>query len=254
MPPKPDPTLHTLIHFLDRFAYRNAKTKPTGARGISMMQPLAGTSRTELLVNSRDGARTKAPLNTEMFWKKRAEDVAADEVFFHTYFNQSNRKKSRKDRKPQRDEDGSDADVAGEDEIWKALVDSRPELDPAGSADDEDMEMDDYDSAEELQDGPDAEDDLVDGRDGEMSSMGSDVDMDAFESDDDALIDSDDDVPVELEDPIQQANSKSSVADALGDSAAVTGKTAGKRRKTLKSLPAFASAEDYAQLVADDED
>ena len=45
MAAKPDPTLHTLMHFLDRFVYRNPKSKTGTTHGSSIMQPLAGTSR-----------------------------------------------------------------------------------------------------------------------------------------------------------------------------------------------------------------
>ncbi|KAI4086360.1 MAG: hypothetical protein L6R37_008421 [Teloschistes peruensis] len=40
MPPKTDLSSHTLIHFLDRFVYRNPKST-TAARGASIMQPIS---------------------------------------------------------------------------------------------------------------------------------------------------------------------------------------------------------------------
>ncbi|KAL9028943.1 MAG: hypothetical protein Q9196_002749, partial [Gyalolechia fulgens] len=95
MPPKPDLASHTLIHFLDRFVYRNPKTT-TSARGASIMQPLTSSSafdapnhQNKLLLSSAPSfkERVKQPVNSEAFRKQEADKVAADEVFFHKYFS-----------------------------------------------------------------------------------------------------------------------------------------------------------------------
>ena len=70
MQDKPDPTLHSLIHFLDRFVYRNAKAKAAN-RGISIMQPLAGSQAAGVLVKDRDAARQELPLNLDGFWRRK---------------------------------------------------------------------------------------------------------------------------------------------------------------------------------------
>ncbi|OJD38645.1 ccaat-box-binding transcription factor [Diplodia corticola] len=150
MPPKPDPTLHSLAHFLDRFAYRNARqqNQQKGEHGVSIMQPMAGSAAkaADLLVRAGgDAARAEAPLNSEAFWRKRVEDVPADEVFFHRYFEKSGaRSKKGKGGKNkqavEKDGDGSDGEDAEEQEIWKALVGSRPDVAGPEDEDDEDLE------------------------------------------------------------------------------------------------------------------
>jgi ribosome biogenesis protein MAK21 len=289
MPEKPDPTLHTLIHFLDRFVYRNAKAKGPGMRGVSIMQPLAGTDASDLLIKERSGAARENPLNTEAFWAKRVEDVAADEVFFHQYFNQSTKKTKSKKSADEDDGELEGIDSGDEDEIWKALVDSRPEIEgdseDDGFSDMENLMGDDDEDEDDMDlDGQDDDDEEVelnldsdeeeggvalnfdsDEEEGgvklnleseaESESDGSgeeegdkDDDDDAFdigelESDDDAFVGSDEDLPSDIEVP---GSSK-------------TG-TNGKKEKEkshkqkLKSLPLYASAEDYAKLIGDSDE
>ncbi|KAL9000060.1 MAG: hypothetical protein Q9188_005753, partial [Gyalolechia gomerana] len=95
LPPKPDLASHTLIHFLDRFVYRNPKTT-TPARGASIMQPLSSSPAFDTTNNNKSALlssapsfkdRIKDPVNSEAFWKLEKDKVAADEVFFHKYFS-----------------------------------------------------------------------------------------------------------------------------------------------------------------------
>ncbi|KAF5851569.1 hypothetical protein GGP41_004358 [Bipolaris sorokiniana] len=82
---KPDPTIYTLMNFLDKFSFKNAKAKSSGIHGTSIMQPMAGTSKAaSYLITTRDGDRTHDPLNSEQFWRRKVDDVRDDEVFFHT--------------------------------------------------------------------------------------------------------------------------------------------------------------------------
>ncbi|KAF2667719.1 CBF-domain-containing protein [Microthyrium microscopicum] len=287
-PPKPDPTLHTLMHFLDRFVYRNAKANGAPMRGSSIMQPLAGNDAVDLLVSSRAGASAEIPLNTEAFWNKKAGEVAADEVFFHQYFAQSGKNKKKEKKKVKEDDEDDDeegGEDAGEDEIWKALVNSRPEVE--GDSDDDEegfSDMDDLmadDAADDdggYSDGADEDDqDVVfnmdsDGEDEEMISEdgGVEINMESdeevaelndeddeavaaadddddegvfniadLESDDDAQIGSEDELPSDVEAP---------VADEAKEK-----KGKNKKRK-LKHLPLFASAEDYAKLIGDSDE
>ncbi|KAL0261261.1 RNA-binding ribosome biosynthesis protein mak21 [Diplodia seriata] len=149
MPPKPDPTLHSLAHFLDRFAYRNARQqqKSGGGSGVSIMQPMAGSAtKSDLLVRAGgDAARAEAPLNSEAFWRKAVEDVPADEVFFHRYFERSGVASAQKGKGKNKKKDGEaagsgDEEDAAEAEIWKALVGSRPDVAGPDDEDDEDLE------------------------------------------------------------------------------------------------------------------
>lgn len=266
MPPKPDPTLHTLIHFLDRFAYRNPKsTAASKTRGVSIMQPLGGaTTTSDILIRSREGGKTEAPLNTEAFWRQKAEDVPVDEVFFHEYFSKSGKKtltkkeEKEKKRKEQDEDEGEDAE---EDEIWKALVESRPEIEGPDEGD-EDLDFDDLmsdegdedvdmDAGVELNLESDEDEDLAEGEDAEEGA--SDAGFDAAEledGDEEAFVGSDDELPSDLDIALQGAESEEEAPKAK------KAKTEDKKKKKrrLKHLPTFASVEDYAKLLEDDED
>ena len=288
---KPDLTLHTLTHFLDRFVYRTPKAA-AAARGASIMQPLAGAETADRLVEAgKAAAHQGMPLNSENFWKKAANDVAAEDVFFHEYFNRVNKDKARsKKGKGAGDSVARDEEDEGlsdnEDEIWKALVDSRPDLEADEDSDD-DLDMDDLESAY------DDEDDLEGAAEGsgddevifnDESDEPSDEEMaefsgfedeeetaaptpitskktakkpgkekptdagdeeDAFDmdvSDDEAFIDSDEDLPSDME---------FGGVDLPATESAAPSKS--KKRK-LKHLPTFASADDYAALLADEDE
>jgi ribosome biogenesis protein MAK21 len=259
MPQKPDPTLHTLIHFLDRFMYKNAKAK-TAVRGASIMQPLTLTNGADLLISERSGASTEAPLNTESFWNKKVGDVAVDEVFFHQYFSHTvvKSKKAKKDTRAAAEDD--DADDEQENQIWKALVDSRPDIE--GDGDEEG-----FSDMEELM----AEDDSGDDSGDEAGAFGAD----AFDQDEDLaeLVDSEeDDVELNLDSDVEEApedeeaensdidldsedgimGSDEEIPEEVEAPLPSSGKDKGRRK--LKQLPLFASFEDYEKLIGDDDD
>ncbi|CAI6256976.1 unnamed protein product [Periconia digitata] len=258
---KPDPTIYTLMNFLDKFSFRNAKTKTQAVHGSSIMQPMAGTTKAaDYLISARDGDKTHDPLNSEAFWRKKVDDVRVDEAFFHTYFEKAGKAKQagRKDKK-QNKKQGGDSEESDEDEIWKALVKSRPDIEDGGDVDDEgfsDLDMDDMsdddeegptmDEGVEINLGSD-DDDAADG-----TTLGGEEDeddgMDFDLDDEEAFVDSDDDVPVDLDmdddtdvDEVPPSKSKKSKEDDKRN----------KKRK-LKHLPTFASMEDYAKLIGDD--
>jgi ribosome biogenesis protein MAK21 len=275
---KPDLTIHTLSHFLDRFVYRTPKAT-SSARGTSIMQPLAGGDTADRLVEAFKSTQKSVPLNTEAFWKKKADEVAAEDVFFHEYFNRVNKDKDKVRSKKgkgaadpvERDEEDAEGLSDNESEIWKALVDSRPELEADDDSDD-DLDMDDLESA--FDEDEDAEEDEEDGGvifNDESDEPSEDEDMepvsdfegvspppptaskaskksakkddeeedeDEFDmdvSDDEAFIDSDEDLPSDME---------------LGGMAVPDDKASErKKRRKLKHLPTFASADDYAALL-----
>ncbi|RAR07683.1 CCAAT/enhancer-binding protein zeta [Stemphylium lycopersici] len=251
---KPDPTIYTLMNFLDKFSFKNAKTKAQGVHGSSIMQPMAGTSKAaSYLITTRDGDRTHNPLNSEEFWRRKVDDVRDDEVFFHTYFEKAGKskqvdKKKKKDRK----KDDSEEDSADDDEIWQALVKSRPEVEGDGGDDDDlsDFDMDDMmsddeaggmDGGVELNLGSDDEEEVDVGGQHEADD---DDDFENFDLDDeDAFMDSDADVPVDID--------MDDDAEADGEKKDKDGRKAKKRK--LKNLPTFASADDYAKLLGDDD-
>lgn len=255
MPAKPDLSSHTLIHFLDRFVYRNPKKAATGLRGASIMQPLAGGDTSGLLVLAPSKNRAQAPVNTDAFWRMDGAKVDADEVFFHRYFNSTGRgkgkgKKAEKKEKAKGGDDGDEDDEEDEEEIWKALVDSRPELE--GSESEGDVDMDDLESAIEGSNDEDvgggkgpASKDVID------DAEGDDEEMD-FVDDEEALLGSDEEVPSDLDDAF---NSELQFIPGNKDVVAPEPEKRSQKRRRLKSLPTFASVEDYAAMLdGSDED
>ena len=251
MPTKPDLSLNTLINFLDRFVYRNPKaTKPP--RGASIMQPMAGGDSSALLVSAySDKSSIQQPVNSESFWNQAREKVNADEVFFHKYFSTLGRGKAKTSNKTTERKAGAEdsEDETDDDEIWEALVESRPEVDEGSDSGfgDEDMEGD----TEEIDDGKldpgfiRTDESVEDNRAGDSEGLsGLDV------GDDEALLDSDDEVPGdpgEASDEHFTSDKTKSVAESE------SGKRGSKRRR-LKSFPTFASADDYAKLLEEDGD
>jgi ribosome biogenesis protein MAK21 len=219
------------------------------------MQPMSGTSKAaSYLITARDGDRTHDPLNSEQFWRRKVDDVRVDEVFFHTYFEksgkakQADRKTKKKDRRKDDSEDGSDDD----DEIWQALVKSRPDVEGDGGDDDDlsDFDMDDMmsddeaggmDGGVELNLGSDDDEDIEEEAVGGHHEAEDDDDFENFDLDDeDAFMDSDAEVPVEL-----------NLGDDDDEDKDKDGRKTKKRK--LKSLPTFASMDDYAKLIGDDD-
>jgi ribosome biogenesis protein MAK21 len=260
MPSKPDLGMHTLTHFLDRFVYRNAKTVAASTRGTSIMQPLAGGKSMGMVLSTRDGGAREVPVNSEEFWKKKVEEVKPEEVFFHRYFNLT-KPSEKKSAKRKRDEVEDEDSEAGEEQIWQALVKSQPEIDGGSDVDfddDEDLDLDmsDDDEDDDVDVGSDAELDLGeddeewDTEDGEPSGdAAADFEaqlakatakrqkmVEAGSSDDE-----DDDGGIQLLD-----------FDASEAEKEVEVKEDGKKKKRkLKHLPTFASADDYADMLSD---
>ena len=252
MAAKPDLATNTLIHFLDRFVYRNPKKAARGPRGASIMQPLAGGDTSGLLVSGRSKASAKAPVNTEAFWKMEGGKVDADEVFFHKYFNVMGRGKElakKKKKAAAKGDTEGDSEEGGEDEdeIWKALVDSRPDLEGSEDSDVddgfEDLDSTLGDSLEEAM-----HDDTADVQNDKDEDMPDQDEVIDFGEDDDALLDSDEEVASALGDAF-----KGEVQfNAAKATAAPEEETRGKKRRKLKNLPTFASAEDYAAILNGD--
>ncbi|KAJ5656050.1 hypothetical protein N7507_008000 [Penicillium longicatenatum] len=289
---KPDLTIHTLSHFLDRFVYRTPKAN-AASRGASIMQPLAGGDAADRLVEAAKSGQQAMPFNSENFWKKKADQVAAEDVFFHEYFNRVNndKAKAKKGKASEARDSDDDVDPEGvsdnEDEIWKAMVGSRPDLEAADDSDD-DLDLDDlesvYDDDEDEVDLEGSDDEVIfndesdapsdeemedfDGFDEEEAPVSKKAakkpakeekekkkkkveeedEEDAFDmdvSDDEAFLDSDDDLPSDME---------LGGVDLEAAEAAAAPSDSKKKRRKLKHLPTFASADDYAALLADEED
>lgn len=247
MPPKPDLASNTLAHFLDRFVYRNPKVI-TKSRGASTMQPMTGNDTSGLLVSTLSKNRTRAPVNSEAFAGQDVGKVAPDEVFFHKYFSTMGKGKEKarkkKERKRPQTAESSDAEE-NEDEIWQALVRSRPDLEEdsdAGMDSDVPESIDDETHSDGSMD-PHNDPTVLDDQ---SKSEGEGFDL---EDDEDALVGTDEDIPDDLEKVFQEEaglNGAQSAQDKGNNSRRA------KRRK-LKNLPTFASVEDYAKMLNDDD-
>ena len=197
------------------------------------MQPLTtGDDRTLFVPTGiRNDETTFA---SESFWKKNAEKIDPSEAFFHKYYSMKGQGKQAANRKKSKKavarDDSNEGSVGDEEEIWKALVDSRPEL--GEDDEDENTDMNDLESAMGSDDEESApEEDMDDGEEVGLDENMSDV------------LDDDDEVPE------GDIGAKDSLPDALPS------KGSGKqKRRKLKHLPTFASADEYAHMLGDDDD
>ena len=255
MPPKPDLSLNTLIHFLDRFVYRNPKSTST-AKGASVMQ---GGDPSALLVSKySEKEKRRAPVNSEAFWKMESEKVSANEVFFHKYFSALGRgkEKTRKKKEERRKGEEASESEGDEEEVWKALVDSRPEVEGGGS--DGGIFSDDDDDMDGLEDDDDDED-LSEVSEG-LTDQDEEEDVGGRplllgDEDEDGLFDSEAEVPSELEEAALfgkelQSNERKSPEREDPEK----GEKRSKKRRRLKNLPTFASADDYAKMLGDEDE
>lgn len=219
---KPELESHSLIRFLDKFVYRNPKVTES-TRGVSIMQPVG-----------KKGPSATPAINHPSFWNKKLENVAVDDVFFHHYFQQAGKTEQVKPKGragPMEDSDDED-----EDEIWKALTASHPDG-PVDGSDESDLDMGDLDSDFD-QDDDDNDDNSSGVPDGFLS--------------DESLGDFDDEDGEDDED--MDANGENELQTAVEGAETKDEETRSSRRKRLKALPTFASVDDYAELLGQEED
>ncbi|KAI1961868.1 RNA-binding ribosome biosynthesis protein mak21 [Ophidiomyces ophidiicola] len=256
---KLDLTIHTLSHFLDRFVYRSPRAS-TALRGSSIMQPLASCDTRRLLITSSDTSKVRDPVNNETFWTRKAEDVAAEDVFFHAYFNRLAADKSKwKVKRPTKEKSSLD-DSDAESEVFRALIETSADLecDKIGVIDlnledlgtttgsesediqsypvNEGVALEKGSSEEELEGGHQA-DDLFKAPE-EVGLFDIDV------SDEDAFCDSDQDIPSDIGIGICNKQNDEVTREL----------SRGKKKRKLKHLPTFASVEDYAVLLEQEVD
>ncbi|KAK4148639.1 CBF/Mak21 family-domain-containing protein [Chaetomidium leptoderma] len=243
--PKPDLANHSLMHFLDKFVYRNPKAEES-KRGGSIMQPiLASGSASHIVASSKAAAKQQRVVNSSSFWNLKPEQVSADDVFFHEYFARAGKpgEASRIKKTADDDQAVSDDEAAGEEEIWDALVNSQPEIEGADAEEDSEMDLEEYDYSDDDMD--------VDGLDAgeKMSDLGSEgSDGDAgFEGIFDDSAESDEASPSEDED-------EDEVEAGAGKEPIKQGRKGRLNRKEMKGLPTFASADDYAEMLAAEDD
>jgi len=241
---KPDLESYSLIRFLDKFVYRSPKVAET-ARGASIMQPVRNPDSGSIWLAKRTGSAAAAPLNTPSFWNKKVEQVAAEDIFFHEYFKQAGKK-----NEPGKQEVTPSAhmtaepvdDTEQEDEIWKALTASHP--DGPIDGEESDLDMDGFSDSDDGSDG------------GVIFSDGSDADLSDSAEVDKTMEDDEDDEDGGYN---EMGNGEEGPElDALPEESEEIGEQSkrGSRssKRKLKDLPMFASADDYAELLAQEED
>ncbi|SJL06413.1 uncharacterized protein ARMOST_09749 [Armillaria ostoyae] len=265
-----DLSLNTLSHFLDRFVYKNPK-KSTSTKGASAMQPAAsGLDGTGVKLMKGD-ASGNVLVNDAAFMKMKIQDVPVDEVFFHKFFarkNERNQSKVEKDGSEDEDEDedgddgsGEEMDLTGdeaaaggeqiaedndesddEEEVWKAMKASMPKAE----GDDDLMEDSDIDENDLPSDFDADEDDDEEPDDSDALSL-------AEGSDNDDLISLDGDMPeglIEYDGPDGEEEEEWGGIDS-GNGKRKRTQESKEKRKKFKSLPTFASYEDYAKMIED---
>lgn len=252
---KPDLGLFTLSHFLDRFVYRSAKQTNT-ARGTSIMQPLFSGSRVNdsVLVKASDIMHDQGPVNTEDWLTKKVEDIKPEDKFFYQYFT-TKKTADGKGKKSNKASNFDSDDEMDENEIWSALVKSRPDVEDDSDDSELDFAEDDFsDSTSDDEPKLDAIDDEDAKSEGSQESDQEEgLDEDIFYSFDGEQDNSDK----------KRSFAESSEEDESSEeekeeeeNKEVSAKRAKKkqRKNMLKSLPVFASADDYAQYLDQDSD
>ncbi|KAH3671293.1 hypothetical protein OGAPHI_000516 [Ogataea philodendri] len=269
---KPNLGLFTLAHFLDRFVYKKAKMKPV-VRGQSIMQPLAGAHTGSMLVKTQ--AYGELPTNTEDWINKKAAEIQPEDRFFYEYFSTKQEKAlaSKMDKelnsKLHDDEEESDID---EDTVWNALVKSNPEVEGPSDDDLSDFDMSEI-SDEDLEELDEEEADEDDEDEEGLVTLKTVEDLGSGEEEEEEEVEEEEEE--EDAEPAQFSDSSDSdVGELLGsgselesdeepeqqeeteeqpDTKKRSKQNAGKSKK-LKSLPTFASADDYANYLDSSDD
>jgi ribosome biogenesis protein MAK21 len=246
MPGKPDLHLHTLIHFLDRFVYKNPKLASSNLRGSSIMQPMASNDTQSVLISSTTTV-PGLPVNTDRFRNQKDDQVSAEDVFFHKYFSSLGKDSIKaKSKKGDKGSEGGSIGEEDEDAVWKAMMDSAPDLEGVDDSD-QNLSMSDLES--------NFDEAMEESNDGDLDEAEVDADeiegAPIFEESEDEMVDFDDLRVESSEDMTSEAIEPGKAIPAGKKSKSVEAR--GKRKK-MKALPVFASAADYAKMLDDDED
>ncbi|KAF9995201.1 hypothetical protein BGZ79_011120 [Entomortierella chlamydospora] len=266
---------HSLIHFLNRMVYKNPKKQKDdvnsalGTKGSSIMQPMAAHRGVSIML--KKGGGNDVNVNTEAFWQKKVEDVPVDQVFFHKYFTQKKAKKpatkksaksagsddddddftgSKKDKRGSDDDEGEDGSDMDEDEVWKAMMSDMPK-DAMEDIDDDEEDLSDGELEELML--SDLEDEDKDGASDEADSDEEDIDEESFGKDtanwkDDEGDDEEESMFMDEEDDVVDSDEEAKAEESDEEE-----KGREKKRRKKAALPMFASMEDYAHLIDQDD-
>jgi len=266
---------HTLIHFLDRFAYRNAKkTSESGTHDISVMHPSLTSSDSLKFTNNSVSSNDIMDIN---FIKKPSSQVAADQLFFHKYFNLVYDSANAKNKRMPMNKN-HEGDECEEDFFESLFGGPGKSTDEDLYLDDEIMEFSDDEMAPSIFEegnltcGEDALgfDDFSDNEDRDECNFASD----AISTSEDCDIDEDDDLSGDsgiefnldsgTEPQFRQSKDRKSslkrfhadFAEEFQPEKVLTAnqrrnRDNKERRKKLKALPTFASIDDYSGMLSD---
>ena len=230
--PKPDLASYTLIRFLDKFAYRNPKASVAG-RGASIMQTIdAGGGTGSPWLGGRKSSHQQndqTAVNSSNFWNRKVEEISPEDVFFHEYFKQAGKHVQGDKTRPVH----AVTEAGVEEELWKALTTPARNEDPS-FLDSDNGDLDSLDGT--LRDMSWDGDSVLSMAEvsAEDSIGGEDLDLTGTDSDSD------------WGGPI---NTNSRPDGGVGKE----GHVGGKMRKLPKGTPMFASADDYAELLGEDD-
>ncbi|KAG8827533.1 hypothetical protein FRC19_002611 [Serendipita sp. 401] len=248
------------------------------------MQPAAalgndGNATVRLIKGiSYGGLGSKGTVNEEDFWRKKVQDVPANQLFFHKFFNQRQQRSQHIREKVEKrkgrgdasaDEAASDKEAGSpgdssdsddqEEEIWQAMKKSMPQkgiadVDSADSEDSKESQGPDESEAEEIsgQEQP--------GHSDSEEGTNSDGPFELAIDDDEDLVGSDADAPDGLlafgsegsENNIDWDGAESTVLGKRkkhGKQTAERDDGRKRKKRRLKDLPLFASMEDYEALI-----
>ncbi|KAJ6620285.1 hypothetical protein B0H10DRAFT_2163550 [Mycena sp. CBHHK59/15] len=260
-----DLSLNTISHFLDRFVYKNPKKlKPNAnnanvvvgkGKGASAMQPAAsGLEGGGVKLMKGEMGDMEDRVNEGSFLRRKEADIPVDQNRGEDSDSDSEEDAEEGDEemdltgdeaKKVGDADDFDEDEdsdVGEDEIWKAMQASMPR-----AAGDEDLmeESDDLPSDLDKDDASEADD-----NDDDALSLAED-------SDNEDLIPLDGEFPGGLLD-YDGSDGEAEEEEEWGginpnnvDKKRKREESSNQRRKKLRSLPTFASYEDYAKMIED---
>ncbi|KAJ7349048.1 CBF/Mak21 family-domain-containing protein [Mycena albidolilacea] len=262
----------------------NANVVVGKGKGASAMQPAAsGLEGGGVKLMKGEMGVLEERVNEGGFLKRKEADVPVDQLFFHKFFSRKSEKekamfsKGRKNRDEDSDsgdedeekdddeegnESGEEMDLTGdeakdaeeaasefeeedsdigEDEIWKAMQASMPQA----GGDDEDLMEESDELPSDLDEGDDASDDDDDAL--SLVEASDNEDLVSLDANFPGLIDydgSDEEAGGEDEEEwggITQG----------GDKKRKREDSSNQKRKKLRSLPTFASYEDYAKMIED---
>jgi len=246
------------------------------------MQPLPGTD-TSLVLGIRGLAKTERAVNSEEWLRQQVDQIKPDEIFFHRFFvaKEESEVKALGRKRKRRDEE----DELDEDEIWEALVKSSKEEGGVGEVDIDDEGDVDWSSDEEELDEDmigemnDEMSDMAGESDGDLSDMDHDIEeeigsgeegdvndffedeaeeaeVDELDEEDEEIMDGDESIDSDeggVEGRFEFGDDESDMrsSDEEIEAPVEPRKEAANKKRKLKSLPTFASAEDYAEMLDD---